>query len=227
MPSSSAWGPDDPPSHPDPSGSLATSGRGTAGDLGGVLVQEASWVRSVYLYLMCLVSIVLIGLGAIGAVTGAVHAIAPDLGHRDTLDRVGIGLSNVAVDVVDLLEETEGGSAEDFCRDVTDNADDFDDCVDAESSSSEMGSITDGIAEVRNELESQIRNNSIDQLIRGLLLIGAGVLLFRIHGHRTELFADGVMPKRAQVTPIDPLAPAPAPAPTSDVPAPPVPPWQP
>jgi hypothetical protein len=190
-----------------------------------MLVHEASWVRSVYLYLMCLVSILLIGIGAIGAVTGAVHAIAPDLGHRDTLDRVGIGLSNVAVDVVDLIEETNGTGAEDFCRDVTDNADDFDDCMDDESATSEMGSINDGIAEVRNELESQIRNSAIDQLIRGLLLIGAGVLLFRIHGHRTELFADGVMPKRAQVTPIEPVAPVGAPP--SDVPPPPAAPWQP
>lgn len=190
-----------------------------------MLVQEASWVRSVYLYLMCLVSVLLIGVGAIGAVTGAVHAIAPDLGHRDTLDRVGVGLSNVAVNVVDLIEETEGGGAEDFCRDVTDNANDFDDCLADESGGTEMDAIAEGISEVRNELESQIRNNAIDQLIRGLLLIGAGVLLFRIHGHRTELFADGVMPKRAQVTPTDPVAPVTAP--TSDVPAPPAPPWQP
>lgn len=190
-----------------------------------MLVQEASWVRSVYLYLMCLVSILLIGIGAIGAVTGAVHAIAPDLGHRDTLDRVGVGLSNVAVNVVGLLEESQGGGAEDFCRDVTDNADDFDDCLADESGGTEMDAITDGISEVRNELQSQIRNSAVDQLIRGLLLIGAGVLLFRIHGHRTELFADGVMPKRAIVTTGDPVTPVPASG--SDVPPPPTPPWQP
>ena len=169
---------------------------------------------------MCVVSMALIGLGSIGAVTGVVHTIAPDLGHRDTLDRVGIGVSNVASNVVTLLGEAQGGG-EDYCREVTNSSQDFDDCVnDQFGGTEEMSAIEDGISEVRNELKSQIRNSSIDLLIRGLLLIGAGLLLFRIHGHRTALFADGVLPKK----PEPPAAPAdPAPAAAAVVPPPPQP----
>ena len=83
-------------------------------------MQEASWVRSVYLYLMCVASVVLVGFGAIAFMLGLVHTIAPDLGHRDTLDRVGIGLANIASEVVDVVSEAEGGDSEEFCRDVTD-----------------------------------------------------------------------------------------------------------
>jgi hypothetical protein len=158
-------------------------------------VHETPWVRSVYLYLMCIVSIGLVALGAVGFVVGAVHAVAPDLGHRDTLDRVGIGLSNIAGEVVDLVGQTENGDAEEFCRSVTDNDDDFEDCLaDEGSGGEEMDAIQDGISEVRSELESQIRNNAIDHMIRGLLMIGVGVLLFRIHANRTELYANGLMP---------------------------------
>lgn len=174
-------------------------------------MQEASWVRSVYLYLMCVVGIALVAVGAIGFVTGAVHTVAPDLGHRDTLDRVGIGLANVATNVVDLIDEAQTGGSEEYCRDVTDNDDDFDDCMADQAVPAEsMDAIQEGIGEVKSELRDQIRNNSIDQMIRGVLLVLAGLLLFRIHGDRTELFADGLLPKKA---PPPPPAPGPGPVP--------------
>lgn len=181
-------------------------------------MHETPWVRSVYLYLMCVVSIALVALGAVGFVVGAVHTIAPDLGHRDTLDRVGIGLANIAGDVVDLVGESQGGDSEEFCRSITDNDADFEDCLSDEGFGGEVDAIQDGIGEVRSELQGQIRNNSIDHMIRGLLLIGVGVLLFRIHGHRTELFADGLMPKPPAATPAStavaaPVSQAPAPVP--------------
>jgi hypothetical protein len=179
-------------------------------------VQETPWVRSVYLYLMCVVSIVLVGIGAIGFVTGAVHTVAPDLGHRDTLDRIGIGVSNIATTVLDVVNETAQQAAEESCRDFTDTESDFQDCMGDEGLSQDsMGAIEDGISEVRSELRSQIRNNSVDTMIRGLLLIGAGVLLFRIHGRRTELFANGLIPKPAIA------APTAAPAPSAPIPPPP------
>jgi hypothetical protein len=173
-------------------------------------MEETSWVRSVYLYVMCFVSIVLIGVGAVASITGLVHTVAPDLGHRDAIDRFGIGVANIATNVVDLLDETQISDSEEFCRDVTDNADDFDECMEDETLGDEsMAAIQDGISEVKSELRSQIRNNSIDQLIRGLLIIGVGILLFRIHGERTELFADGVMPKREVPPPTEPPDPVP------------------
>lgn len=176
------------------------------------MMAEAPWVRSVYLYLMCLLSVLLVGIGVVGAVTGAVHTIAPDLGHRDTLDRVGIGVSNVASEVVDLFNEGQRSSVEDYCKDVTDGRDELDQCIQDETSLSgdSMDSIKKGIAQVKDELQSQIRNNSIDQLIRGLLLVGAGLFLFRIHGRRTELFADGLIPKRPAPEPSPPVPPPPS-----------------
>ena len=175
---------------------------------------EVSWVRSVYLYGMCAVSVALIGLGAVAAAVGLVHTVAPDLGHRDTLDRVGIGLANIGTNVVDLFNEVDLEGIESYCEDVTDNEDDFDDCVEDEQTVSDggMDSIRDGIAEVKDELRSQIRNNSIDGMIRGVLMIAAGVVLFRIHGRRTELFADGLMPAKPVPATADPPAIPPPPA---------------
>ena len=170
---------------------------------------EASWVRSVYLYVMCAVSVALVLLGLATAAVGLVHTIAPDLGHRDTLDRVGIGLSNIGGEVVDLFNESQRGGIEEFCRSVTDDNDEFEECVEEEQTVGAEGldSIQDGIAEVKDELRDQIRNNSIDQMIRGVLMVVGGLLLWRIHGPRTELFADGLMPKRREPEP----APGPGP----------------
>ena len=160
-------------------------------------MEETSWVRSLYLYLMCVVSFVLVALGSISAIVGVVHAAAPDLGHRDAIDRVGIGVANIATNVVDLLNESQGGSNESYCRDVTSNSDDFDACMsDSGFGADNMSAIEDGISEVKSELQSQIRNSSIDRVIRGVLLAGLGLLVFRVHGRRTRLFADGLMPAK-------------------------------
>jgi hypothetical protein len=178
-------------------------------------VAETSWVRSVYLYAMCAVSIALIGVGVVGAALGVVHTAAPDLGHRDTLDRVGIGLSNIGSSLVDLFNDTQLEGIDSYCEDVTDSNADFEDCVDDEQAFGEdsMASIQDGIGEVKDELRSQIRNNSIDHVIQGLLTIAAGIILFRIHGPRTEVFAGGLLPAR-RVTPTnEPPATIPPPPP--------------
>lgn len=178
---------------------------------------ETTWARSVYLYVMCAVSIALVGFGSVAFAIGLVHTVAPDLGHRDTLDRIGIGLSNVGSEVVGLMDDTQLRGIEEYCEDVTTGNREFEDCLEEEQSFQDdsFGAINDGIREVRDELRTQIRNNSIDRMIRGLLLVGAGVLLFRIHGRRTELFADGLVPR-------PPAAPAAAtePAPGTTEPAP-------
>jgi hypothetical protein len=161
-------------------------------------VDETSWVRTIYLYAMCAIAVALVAFGSIMAVMGLVRAIAPDLGHRDTLDRVGIGVSNIATDVIDLAFENlqDIDSIERFCDDVTDNEADFDDCVDQETGASQIDAIQQGISEVSDELRSQIRSNSIDTMIRGVLLLAAGVVLWLLHGPRTSLYGNGLMPAR-------------------------------
>lgn len=160
----------------------------------GDSVEESSWVRSAYLYIMCAVSIVLVALGIGGIVGGLVHTIAPDLGHRDTLDRVGIGVSNIAEDVIDALAGSQRDEIEQFCEDVTDGDDeDYDDCIaDQLDDGGEMGTIVDSVGKVRSELQGQIRNNSVDRMIKGIIALVFGIVLFRIHGRRTELFRDGL-----------------------------------
>ena len=185
-------------------------------------MSETSWVRSAYLYVMCAASVALVLAGLGATAVGLVHTVAPDLGHRDTLDRVGIGLSNIGSEVADIFGEAQDSGAEEFCRDVTDNESDFEDCVQDERTvpDDSMDQIQQGIGEVKQELRSQIRNNSIDGMIRGLLMVAAGVVLFRIHGRRTELFAEGLglrgpVPARAgppvDLEPIPPPPPSPAP----------------
>jgi hypothetical protein len=173
----------------------------------------------VYLYVMCAVSVALVLAGLGATAVGLVHTVAPDLGHRDTLDRVGIGLANIGGEVADIFGEAQAGGAEEFCRDVTDNESDFDDCVQDQQTvpDDSMDQIQQGIGEVKQELRSQIRNNSVDRMIRGLLMVAAGVVLFRIHGRRTELFADGLGLRRPTAagdgppTALEPLPPPPPP----------------
>jgi hypothetical protein len=162
-------------------------------------VEETSWVRSAYLYVMCAVSFALVAIGLAGIVGGLIHTVAPDLGHRDTLDRVGIGVSNVAEDVIDALNDSQRDEIEQFCEDITDGDDaDFDDCIDDQlGSGSEMDTVVDGIGKVRSELQSQIRNNSVDRMIKGIIAMFVGVVLFRIHGRRTALFRDGLGLRRS------------------------------
>ncbi len=161
-------------------------------------MEETSWVRSAYLYVMCAVSIALVAIGLGGIVGGLIHTAVPDLGHRDTLDRVGIGVSNIAEDVIDAINESQRDDIEEFCEDVTDGDDeDFEDCVDDQlGSGSEMDTVVDGIGKVRSELQSQIRNNSVDRMIKGIVALIVGIVLFKIHGPRTELFRDGLGLKR-------------------------------
>ena len=106
-------------------------------------------------------------------------------------------MANIAANVVDLLNDSQGGSDESYCRDVTDNSDDFEACMsDSGIGVDNMGAILDGISEVKSELQSQIRNSSVDRVIRGVLMVGVGLLVFRVHGRRTRLFADGLMPAK-------------------------------
>ena len=182
---------------------------------------ETSWVRSAYLYVMCAVSVALVLAGLGATAVGLVHTVAPDLGHRDTLDRVGIGLSNIGSEVADIFGEAQESGAEEFCRDVAVSESDFEDCMQDEQTvpDDSMQQIQQGIDEVKQELRSQIRNNSIDRMIRGLLMVAGGVVLFRVHGRRTVLFADGLglggsrAGRAGEPVDLEPLPPPPAPAP--------------
>ncbi len=159
-------------------------------------MEESTWVRSMYLYLMCFVSIVLIAMGTVAVGVGIVHAIAPDLGHRDAVDRIGIGASNIADGILDIMREQSNDSASDYCDhwQEDDYYESRSDCMrdnsgmDAEG----FGAISKGITEVRSELRGQIRNSSLNAVIRGLISVIAGLILFRLHARHTTLYANGI-----------------------------------
>jgi hypothetical protein len=174
-------------------------------------MEDTSWVRTLYLYFMCVVSIALLAVGAVGLVSGLVHTIAPDLGHRDTIDRVGIGLSNVGKEIVEIVEERSADDAREYCADAgADFYDSFDECMDDNGGTADLGPVVDGVGEVKSELQSQIRKNSIDTMIRGLLAVAIGLLLFRVHARRTAVFANGLFPVRPAAAADEPPADAPA-----------------
>ncbi len=172
---------------------LSGSGSQSAGG-GRGSVQETPWVRSIYLYVMCLVGVILTAIGAVTFAVGLTHVVVPDFGQRDTVSRFGVGISRIGEGVIDVLEQQQGDS--DFCKDFYENEQDIEDC-EAEQSS-QYDAIRDGFAELEKELDRQTRNTAADGTLRGALTLVAGLLIFRIHGRRTELFPRGPRAKRSR-----------------------------
>lgn len=150
------------------------------------VLEESSVVRSIYLYAMCAVSVALLALGLVTAASSAVRLAAPDAGHRDVLDRVGVGVSNIADSVVKLID---GGrqTLEDFCADYNSDYDgnavtpDCQDYYESQSSSSLSTQVADVTKAIRSEINSQIRWSAFGRLLMGLFGALAGFVLLRIH----------------------------------------------
>jgi hypothetical protein len=147
--------------------------------------QESTVVRSIYLYAMCAISIALLLIGLVAAATSAVRLAAPDAGHRDTLDRVSVGLANIADRVVNLIDKKP--TLEQFCAE--DQAGLGTNTVTSECRiayrSADFGSVptqvSDVVSAVRNEVTSQIRWTAFGRLMVGLFTAIAGFVLLRIH----------------------------------------------
>ena len=77
-------------------------------------------MRSIYLYGMCAVSIALIAVGALAMAVSGFRMAAPDAGHRDNIDRISVGLANIADKAIEHLESDPKSavpSADTFCKD--------------------------------------------------------------------------------------------------------------
>ncbi len=153
-------------------------------------MEETTWVRSVYLYVVCGIALVLFLGGAVSGVLAIGNVVSPDLGHRDAIDRIGIGASNIAADIISLVEEAVTEDNEEFCESVTFDEEAFEECLE-DVGGDEMATdmLTEGVADIRSELESQIRDSAIAQLIKAALVMAVGVVLWRIHAPRTLLYA--------------------------------------
>lgn len=152
-------------------------------------MSESTWVRSVYVYAMCVLAIVTMGWGAVTAGASIAHTISPSVGHRDMLDRVSIGITNVAGEIIDRLDTDQRSAVEDRCEQLTDSDTELAECIkDLSGSDAPMEAVVDGISKVRSEMEAQIRNSAIGKLIRGVLLFLFGLIVWLMHARRTELF---------------------------------------
>lgn len=134
-------------------------------------MSETTAVRTVYVYAMCVLAVVCMGWGVVTAGSATAHAISPSTGHRDLLDRVGIGLTNVVAKVIDRVDAVDTGS---------DRADDV------------VPVVADSAGDVRKEFETQIRGAAYGAMIRGLLLFIVGAIIWMVHARRTALFGTWV-----------------------------------
>jgi hypothetical protein len=117
---------------------------------------EPTWVRAVYLHVLCLVGIVIMVLGSLGAALGVVHLAAPRLKQSDPLSRVAIAV----VDVVDAVSRS--------------------------SSSDVPPAAKTAVSSTRHELDRQARNAAWNDLFHGLLFFGLGLGVYRYHYRRTD-----------------------------------------
>jgi hypothetical protein len=139
---------------------------------------EPNWIRPAYLRVMCLVGIVVMAYGALGFALGAIHRVAPDL------QRQGDPIFRIASAIVDVAEPVYREEA-------------------ASSGEGADPAVTQGFDEAQDELTSQARQAGVNELLRGLLLLGIGAVVFGFHWKRAEA---------PYARPAQPIAPAYPPA---------------
>ncbi|HUF97995.1 MAG TPA: hypothetical protein VMM60_07670 [Ilumatobacter sp.] len=197
---------------------------------------ESNWVRSLYVYAVCLISMVVILAGAALTVTSAVTIISPSTGLSSGWERVLVGGTSVVEEGMkiaeDYMENQRGDmTMPEFCEgDI--NASDEEYCAslaaDMEDALSEPvipDEVDNVIALVRDEVLHQVRMAAIGKLVIGLLVVGLGLVVFGRHKGLTALYQTGP----SSSSPVPPAAPTPVPvAPTVPVappgPTPPAPP---
>lgn len=121
-------------------------------------VPPPAWVRPVYLYFLCFVGIVVMAVGALGAVLGIAHLVSPDLSQGDPVTRI-------ATAVIDVADAT-----------LSDSSQDFGDTSDAR----------DALGTARDEIDQQNRYAAANDLLRGLVLAGIGAAIYLYHLRKIE-----------------------------------------
>lgn len=119
---------------------------------------EPAWVRPAYLYLLCLVGVVLMAVGAVFALIGGVHLVSPEL------QRQGDPVFRAVSALLDLAEAVAG---------------------EVEAQPVPPG-VEGALAEARDELDTQARYAGINQLVTGLIIFLVGAVVFVFHWRRAE-----------------------------------------
>lgn len=118
---------------------------------------QPSWVRPAYLYLLSLVGVVVMAIGAVIFLLGIVHSVSPDL------QRQGDPVFRAADALLDIAEVVVRESGEEL-----------------------PPGVEEGLDDARAELDTQARHSGINQLITGLIVFLVGALVFGFHWVRAE-----------------------------------------
>lgn len=177
------------PTAPQPAEPIASAPPPTAGQ--PATFDESTVARSVYLYAILLLSVIGMVVGGIMVTKSLIHVIEPDTGHRDTLDRVAVGLAAVGHEGVDIARDyilADTPTLEDFCP-----PDMPKDCVDyydeQYGSALDVADTVDRVvASFQDETRRQIRVSSIGWLIVGLVLSLISLVTFRAHAPKAALY---------------------------------------
>jgi hypothetical protein len=128
-----------------------------------------NWIRPAFYYVACLLGILLASWGALNTAQGVVHLISPDLAQQgDPISR----LASTAVNVIDAG--------------ITAASDEFDDQIEDAGGEEAIDGTSAVLYSTRDELRSEARKGAVDELIKGLILLGIGLTIYRYHWLRVE-----------------------------------------
>ena len=124
------------------------------------------WVRPVYLYFLSFIGVLIAALGVLTTLLGLVHVAAPDLDKGDPIFRISSALIEVAQATIEASESTEGEG-------------DFE-------SSSVPPEVNEALDSAKDEIASQTRQAALNDVIKGLVLIGIGAGIYLFHWRKAE-----------------------------------------
>lgn len=169
---------------------------------------ESVTVRSIYLYGVLAVALAAIVVGAAMSAMSLFRVIAPDAGHRDTLDRASVGVADIVDQVAGRWLDDGSGqvpSIEEYCAgwpgddasvgeqmgvaaDCAADYQAFIDQVDGAASTSPAQVVSAVTGAVRDEVNSQIRWTAFGKLVEGIAVGIAGLIVFRRHRPLVEAY---------------------------------------
>ncbi len=198
------------------------------------VANEANWVRSLYVYAVCLISILMVLVGAAVAASSVVTIASPSTGLTSGWDRVLVGGTSVVEEGVKIAEQymesqqnelpyfCEGEVAQEdveYCADIVDE-------IEAGADEPIIPvEVHNAITLVKDEVLHQVRMAAIGRLVMSLVVVALGVLLFLRHKGLTAIYQAAPKPtptpSAPSAVPVAPVAPV---APVTSAPSHPLPP---
>jgi hypothetical protein len=124
------------------------------------------WVRPVYLYFLSFVGVLIAAFGVLTFVLGVAHFAVPDLDKGDPIFRISSAVIEVAEATIEAQESA-------------DSDDDF-------GSSSVPPEVSDALDSAKDEIRNQARDAALNDIVKGLVIIGLGVAIYLFHWRKAE-----------------------------------------